>query len=134
MPAVKSLDDLRRLQAEALARRAAEQGAARAEITIGLGTPGLAAGAVDTQCALRDLIEQEHLQGIRLRQTGSFGPDSCEPVISVAVGGQPPVLYAHVTPAVARRILHEHVLGGQVVAEHLLHAHAGGTARTGADQ
>ncbi len=120
MPVVKSLEDLKRLRAAALAERQAAEAAARAQIVVGLGTGGIAAGARATLQAIREVIAQDKLSGVIVRQTGDVGRDSLAPLVQVAVAGSPPVLYGNVTPELARRIVREHVAGGQPLAEHRL--------------
>jgi NADP-reducing hydrogenase subunit HndB len=117
MTVVQSRADLARARGEALARQAARRAAARAEIFAGLSTPGLAAGARETLAALHAFIEQEGLEGVVVRQTGSLALDSLEPAVRVILPGQAPVTYARVTPEAARRILREHVTGGRIVAD-----------------
>jgi NADP-reducing hydrogenase subunit HndB len=120
MPVVKSLDDLKRVREEALRKREAKQAEGRAQIIIGMGTPGIAAGARDTMKAILDFIEAERVEGVLVRQTGNLGLDSWEPIVQVVLGEGPKVTYGHVTPDIARRIMREHVLDGQVVAEHVI--------------
>lgn len=120
MPVVKSLDDLKRVREEALRKREAKLAEGRAQIVIGMGTPGIAAGARDTMKAILEYIEQERVEGVLVRQTGNIGLDSWEPIVQVVVGEAPKVTYGRVTPAVARRIMREHVLDGQVVTEHVI--------------
>lgn len=120
MPRVKSMGDLQHVRDAALRQREAERAESRALILVGLGTPGVALGARETLQAFRDVIEQDGLTGIVVRQTGSFGLDSREPVVQVIAGDGPAVLYGNVTPALARCIVREHVLGGTVLGEHVI--------------
>jgi NADP-reducing hydrogenase subunit HndB len=57
-----------------------------------------------------------------VRQTGNIGLDSMEPVVQVIIGENPKVTYAKVTPDVARRIMKEHVLDGQIVKSNAIEA------------
>jgi NADP-reducing hydrogenase subunit HndB len=70
--------------------------------------------------AILEYIEQDNLEGILVRQTGDMGLDSWEPVVQVTLGHSPTVTYGHVTPAIARRILQEHIVGGQAVLDHVI--------------
>jgi NADP-reducing hydrogenase subunit HndB len=120
MPVVKSLDDLRRAREAAVRQRQAARVSARALIVVDMGTPSLAVGARATLQAFQSAIEQDGLAGVVVRQTGDIGLDSFEPVAQVTVGGGPTVVYGNVTPAVARRIVREHIAGGRVVSEHVI--------------
>lgn len=118
MEKIKSLEDLKKLRAEALEKRTAKAISGQKEVIVGMGTVGIAAGARDTLKAILDYIESEGLTDIVVRQTGNIGIDSFEPVVQVVIGEQAKVTYGRVTPDAARRIMKEHVVGGNVVKEH----------------
>lgn len=119
---VKTLDDLRKLREEALEKRRVKSASGEIQIVVGMGTVGIAAGARETLKAILDYIEQENLTEIIVRQTGNIGMDSMEPVVQVIVGDNPKVTYGKVTPDVARRIMKEHVVGGQIVTDNVVEA------------
>ncbi|MCX8024494.1 MAG: (2Fe-2S) ferredoxin domain-containing protein [Thermanaerothrix sp.] len=120
MPTIKSLDDLKRIREEALAKRKAKTTSGQVQITVAMGTCGIAAGARDTMKAILETIAEKNLEGIIVTQTGCIGLCEREPIVQVTVGDQPKVTYGKVTPEVARRILEEHVLKGQVVQDHVV--------------
>jgi (2Fe-2S) ferredoxin len=122
MPAVKSLEELKRLKEEALEKRKAQATTGRAQITVGMGTCGIAAGARDTMKAILDVIEDAKLSDIIVTQTGCIGLCEWEPIVEVVVGQTPKVIYGKVSPKIARQIMHEHVEGGKVIAEYLIPA------------
>jgi NADP-reducing hydrogenase subunit HndB len=120
MPTVKSLDDLRRLREEALEKRKMKTTDGKAHVIVGMGTCGIAAGARDTMKAILAYIEAENLSGIIVTQTGCIGQCEKEPIVQVIVGDQPKVTYGKVNPETARRIMKEHVVGCQVVQDHVI--------------
>jgi NADP-reducing hydrogenase subunit HndB len=120
MPAIKSIEDLKRVREEALQKRQLKSEPGHVQIIVGMGTPGIAAGARDTMKAILDIIEKDNLSAVMVRQTGNIGIDSWEPIVQVVVGDQPMVTYGKVTPEVARRIMKEHVVGGQIVKDHVI--------------
>lgn len=120
MPTIKSIEDLKRVREEALQKRQLKNEPGHVQITVGMGTPGIAAGARETMKAILETIEQENLTQIQVRQTGNIGIDSWEPIVQVVIGDQPVVTYGKVTADVARRILKEHIQGGRVVADHVI--------------
>ncbi len=122
MPTIKSIEDLKRVREEALQKRQLKNEPGHVQITVGMGTPGIAAGARETMKAILETIEQENLAQIQVRQTGNIGIDSWEPIVQVTIGDQPMVTYGKVTPEVARRIMKEHIVGGKVVADHVINA------------
>lgn len=117
MPAIKSLDELRRIKEEALKKREAAQTSGRVQITVPMGTCGIAAGARQTMKAILDFIEKESLSDVVIRQTGNSGLDEWEPIVKVAVAGQPEVTYGKVTADKAERIMRQHVMQEKVIAE-----------------
>lgn len=119
---VKTLEDLRKLREEALEKRRVKSASGQIQIVVGMGTVGIAAGARETLKAILDYIEQENVGEIIVRQTGNIGLDSMEPIVQVIVGESPKVTYGKVTPDVARRIMKEHVVGGQIVTDNAVEA------------
>lgn len=117
MPSIKSLEELKRIKEEALRKRDAAQTTGRAQIIVPMGTCGIAAGARQTMKAILDMIETEKLNDVVVRQTGNSGLDEWEPIVKVAVGGQPEVVYGKVTPEKAQRIIREHVMQEKIVTE-----------------
>jgi NADP-reducing hydrogenase subunit HndB len=120
MDKVKSLEDLKRLREEALEKRRVKTASGEIQVVVGMGTVGIAAGARETLKSILDYVENENLSDIVVRQTGNIGMDSFEPIVQVIVGENPKVTYGKVTPDAARRIMKEHVVGGQVVKEYVI--------------
>ena len=120
MPIVKSLEELKRVREEALRKREAKTADGQIQIVVGMGTPGIAAGARETVKAILDYIQSENLTGVIVRQTGTMGLDSWEPIVQVRVGDDALVTYGRVTPDVARAIMRAHVAGGQVLADYVI--------------
>jgi len=118
MPTVKSLDDLKKIREEALKKQQIKETSGKTEVIVGMGTVGIAAGARETLKAILDMIENEDLTDIIVRQTGNIGLDSFEPIVQVVLPGEEKVTYGKVNPEMARRIIKEHVLGGEVVTEY----------------
>jgi len=122
MTTVKSLEDLKRLKEEALEKRKAKTTTGKAQVIVGMGTCGIAAGARETMKSILDTIETGNLDGIVVTQTGCIGRCEWEPIVEVLAGDQPKVIYGKVTPAKAQQIMKEHVVGGKIVAEFVLPA------------
>ncbi len=122
MSAIKSIEDLKKLREEALEKRKVKTESGNAQVIVGMGTCGIAAGARETMKAILNQIETQHLNGIVVTQTGCIGLCEREPIVQVVVGEGPKVTYGKVNPEVAKRILDEHVLGGKVVQEYVIEA------------
>ncbi len=117
MPSVKSLDDLKKIREEALKKQQLKETSGKTEVIVGMGTVGIAAGARETLKAILDMIEKDNLSDIIVRQTGNIGLDSYEPIVQVILPGEEKVSYGKVNPEMARRIMKEHVLGGEIVKD-----------------
>ena len=118
MPSVKSLDDLKRIREEALKKQQLKETSGKTEVIVGMGTVGIAAGARETLKAIMEMIETENLSDIIVRQTGNIGLDSFEPIVQVVLPGEEKVTYGKVNPEMARQIMREHVIGGNIVSDY----------------
>lgn len=122
MSTVKSLDDLKRIREEALKKQQLKATSGKTEVIVGMGTVGIAAGARETLKAIMDMIQKEDLSDIIVRQTGNIGLDSFEPIVQVAVSGEDKVTYGKVNPEMARQIIQEHIINGNIVSEYQIKA------------
>jgi NADP-reducing hydrogenase subunit HndB len=122
MPAIKSLDDLKRIREEALEKRKLKTASGVAQVSVAMGTCGIAAGARDTMKAILKYIEENNVSGVVVTQTGCIGMCEREPIVQVTVGDKPKVIYGKVTPEIAERIMKEHVQAGYAVEEFIVPA------------
>ena len=120
MPKIISLDGLHRLKNELIEKRNQEAYRGITYVTVGMGTCGVAAGALDVLRALEDEIKAHHLNDIVITPTGCIGLCSHEPILEVVVGDTPKVAYGKVGPDMVKRILREHILEGKVVEEFVI--------------
>jgi len=120
MATIKSLEDLKKLREQALEKREVKKAEGHAQVIVGMGTCGIAAGARDAMKAILDTIEKDGISGIIVTQTGCIGLCEKEPIVQVVVGDQPKVVYGKVTPDVAQRIMREHVCGGNVIKNNVI--------------
>ncbi|MEI6211768.1 MAG: NADH-quinone oxidoreductase subunit NuoF [bacterium] len=108
LPALRQLCEQKRREIEQ--RTTADTGV---QITVGMGTCGIAAGAKETMRALTDALSAQPLPHVTLRQAGCMGLCHSEPTVQVSVPGMPTVIYGLVQPALAAQIVAEHVVGRQ---------------------
>ena len=80
----------------------------RVNISIGKGTCGIAAGALETQRAIEGTLAQEGIEA-SVFSTGCMGHCYAEPVVIIdnPDSGFPPIFYHQVTPGKAKMIIHE---------------------------
>jgi len=117
MPTIKTIDDLERLREKAKKVREMRDQTGKTQIVVGMGTVGIAAGARETLKAILTNIEEKHLSDIILRQTAKIGLVGQDPVVQVTLPGAETVTYGKITPAMATRIMEEHVVQGNIVQE-----------------
>jgi len=120
MNAIKSLEDLKKIKEEALAKRKITETSGATQVIVGMGTCGIAAGARETMKAVLDFIEEKNLPNIVVTQTGCIGLCEQEPILQVVSGEKEKVTYGKVNAEVARRVMEEHVLEGHVVLDHVI--------------
>lgn len=90
------------------------------QIKIGLGSCGIAAGALKTQAALDAACKQAGLN-VEAGRVGCIGLCFAEPLVEVSDGTNN-WFYGRVDEAAAAKIVAEHIVGGTPVAELLLSA------------
>ncbi|HND50283.1 MAG TPA: (2Fe-2S) ferredoxin domain-containing protein, partial [Anaerolineales bacterium] len=112
MPAIKSLEELKRVREEALAKKQMKAAPGQIQVIVAMGTCGIAAGARDTIKSILNFIEAEKLSGVTVTQTGCMGMCEQEPIVQVVIGEQPKVVYGKVNAEVARQIMTQHVQKG----------------------
>lgn len=113
---------MNRAELKALAERTqAGWDAKRCRILVCCSTPCLSSGADRVKAALEEAIGRDALDAaLEVVATGCMGPCSRGPLVTVTVPGREDVVYEHVTPEIALRILREHAQGGEPVAEHAI--------------
>jgi NADP-reducing hydrogenase subunit HndB len=122
MPGVKSLEDLQDLRDETLKKRELVEQSAEIEITVGIGTPGIAVGARETMKAILQFIEREQISGVTVRQTGNIGMDSWEPIMKIRVRDFPVVTYGKITADLVEPLLRSHLLKNKPLSEFVIDA------------
>ena len=90
-----------------------------AQIIIGMGTCGIAAGAKEAFDAFLDELNSHEIKDTKITQTGCMGLCFSEPTVEVDVPGMPRVIYGNVDGKVARRIVKEHIMGKALVSDHI---------------
>ena len=90
-----------------------------AQIIIGMGTCGIAAGAKVAFDAFLDELSRNDITDAKITQTGCMGLCFSEPTVEVDVPGMPRVIYGNVDGAIARRIVKEHLIGKALVSDHI---------------
>jgi NADH-quinone oxidoreductase subunit F len=85
-----------------------------------MGTCGIAAGAMNVLAALKNEMKKAKVTNIKLIQTGCAGMCSKEPLVTVSVPGQEPVIYEYVDDKKITEIFKLHILGKKPIKEYAL--------------
>ena len=118
MNKVKSLDELRLLQAKAakdISLRTIGEDPNHIIISVSMGEGGIASGSKTTMNALIDAVEATGAYPVSVIATDSFGFPFAEPMVEVLLPGKEPVRYARVNAANAAEIVEKHVMQGIVL-------------------
>jgi NADH-quinone oxidoreductase subunit F len=91
-------------------------------IKVGLASCGIAAGGQKVYDALNAKLNNSGLKNVELRQTGCMGMCYSEVLVEVSPPEGERVFYRNVTPEQVDRIVEEHLVGGQPVAEWIIPA------------
>lgn len=89
-------------------------------VVVGLATCGIAAGAQEVYDALAAELQAQGLKDILLEPTGCVGICQFEPVVEVYLPHQPRTTYVRMTPDKAVRMVRQHLVGGNPVAEYTI--------------
>jgi NADP-reducing hydrogenase subunit HndB len=91
------------------------------QVIVGMGTCGIAAGAKGTLDAFLAAIDEGKLSDqVIVRQTGCMGLCHSEPTVEVIVPDMPKVIYGNVDGAVAKEIVKTHLIGKELLNNHIL--------------
>jgi NADP-reducing hydrogenase subunit HndB len=117
-----TLEELRKLRESKktdIQRREAE--GKEIQIIVGMGTCGIAAGAKATLDSFINALDENKLvDQVIVRQTGCMGLCHSEPTVEVISPGMPNVIYGRVDAAVAKEIVQKHIIGHELLDNHIL--------------
>ena len=89
-------------------------------IVVGMATCGIEAGALSVFNALVDEISARELKGVRISRSANLSIADSNPVLEIFVPGKEKVTYAKVDADAVKKIISEHIVGGNVVEEYLV--------------
>ena len=112
-----SVEDLKRIKEDVLKSTSLREGGKRVKITVHMGTCGIASGARDVLKSAMDEIGDSGAEDIIVTTSGCMGICSREPLVTVEVLEEKPVVYEYVDTNKMRQIFKQHVLGGKVQAD-----------------
>ena len=115
-----TLDDLRKLRDQkqkAMDKR--DPSKKDAQVIVGMGTCGIAAGAKETFNAIIDELDAKGISSVLVSQTGCMGLCHSEPTVEVIVPNMPVVIYGNVDAETGRKIVDNHIINKQLIDNHI---------------
>lgn len=94
-----------------------DTGDSKIRVIVGMATCGIAAGARPVLNAFVDEIAKRDVKGVSVQQTGCIGMCQYEPIVEVTEPGKEKVTYVKMTPEKAVRVVNDHIVNGNPVAE-----------------
>ena len=121
---MKSLEELKALRDQSRANMGIREDKNEStRILVGMATCGIAAGARPVLSALVEEVAKEKVDVV-VGQTGCIGICQYEPVIEVFEKDKPKVTYVKMTAEKAIKVVHQHLMGGEVVSEYTIGSHS----------
>ena len=121
---MKSLAELQAIKDRMKNKVILREGVNDIRVVVGMATCGIAAGA---RPVLATLVEEVNAAGlsdkVTVSQTGCIGICQYEPIVEVFEAGKDKVTYVKMTPEKAKRVVEEHLKGGNVVNEYTIAGH-----------
>ena len=117
MKSLAELEQIRNKMANKINVRneAGEEGNTR--IVVGMATCGIAAGARPVLTAMMEEIEKRNITNAYVTQTGCVGMCKYEPIVEVYGADGTKTTYIKMDASKAVRVINEHIVNGNVVAE-----------------
>lgn len=109
-----SISDLKKIKDKVHSDTALREGGQRAKVTVHMGTCGIAAGARPVMDTLMSEIAEAGVSDVIVTTSGCAGMCSKEPMVTVEIVGQQPIIYGNVDVNKMRQIFKRHVMQGEV--------------------
>ena len=120
---MKSLEELKairdKMKGSVILR---EENGDNIRVVVGMATCGIAAGARPVLAAFTEEVAKRHLTNVTVTQTGCIGICQYEPVVEVFEANGTKTTYIKMTPDKVARIVTDHLVNGNPVAEYTVGA------------
>ncbi|MEL7598108.1 MAG: (2Fe-2S) ferredoxin domain-containing protein [Clostridiaceae bacterium] len=116
-----TVEDIEKIRIKSLEKVNQGRDRKNTRIIVGMGTCGIAAGAVPIYDAIQEEVKNLGLKNVTLEKTGCVGVCRLEPIVEVIKPGEEKVTYVKMTPNKSRRIIKDHIVDGNRVEEFTIH-------------
>lgn len=109
-----TIDDLKKIKEKVHAEMSLREGDRRVKVTVHMGTCGIAAGAREVMDTLLKEIETANVTDVFVTTSGCMGLCSREPLVTVEILKQEPIIYEHMNSNKIRQVFKRHILDGEI--------------------
>jgi NADP-reducing hydrogenase subunit HndB len=109
-----TIADLKKIKEKVQSETALREGGQRAKVTVHMGTCGIAAGARAVMDSIMSEIAEAGVSDVMVTTSGCAGMCSKEPMVTVELIGQEPIIYGTMDANKMRQVFKRHVLLGEV--------------------
>jgi len=114
------IEDLIKIKKHTLAKRKLSKKGKRIRIIVHMGTCGIASGAQKIMDALTKEIKKRKQKDIAIITSGCMGLCSREPLITVEIFKQEPIIYQYMDKEKMLEVFKKHIIEGKVLAAYAL--------------
>lgn len=114
------IEDLIKIKKHTLAKRELSKKGKKIRITVHMGTCGIASGAQKIMDTLIKEVKKEKQKNIIITTSGCMGLCSREPLITVEIFRQEPIIYQYMDKEKMLEVFKKHILEGKVLAVYAL--------------
>jgi len=115
-----TIADLKKIKDKIHSQTEMREGTFKGKVTVHMGTCGIAAGARIVMDSLMGAIAEADASGIVVTPSGCAGLCSQEPMVTVEIAGQEPVIYSKMDANKMKQVFKRHVLEGEVQTQFAL--------------
>ncbi|MDZ4165167.1 MAG: (2Fe-2S) ferredoxin domain-containing protein [Smithellaceae bacterium] len=108
-----TIADLKKIKERVHSQTSLREGKQRAKVTVHMGTCGIAAGAREVMNSLMDAVAEANISDVMVTTSGCAGLCSQEPMVTVEMTGQGPIIYSKVDQSKMRQIFKRHIIEGE---------------------
>ena len=117
---IASRKDLEALRERAQSEVDLRAGPKKVQITVHMGTCGIAAGGREVLSELADALSRTTQENVDLRKSGCLGRCDQEPMMTVTEQSGAKFLYGNLDGKKVRQIVQEHILDGHPVQNYIV--------------
>ena len=121
---MKTLAELQAIKNKIKDKVVLREGTEETRVVVGMATCGIAAGARPVLNTLVEEVNNAGLSGkVTVSQTGCIGICQLEPIVEIFEAGKEKTTYVKMDAEKAKRIVEEHLKGGNIVSEYTIANH-----------